>query len=507
MLSKLIFFYKTSLNNFSEAVINLIIFLPYFFSVSNLLKTLFYFSYYLVAKKAAVGFSSSEWFERTSFNLISIIMGFFLRFFIIVFYFIFQSFFLIAIPVILVIYLALIPLLFIESLFNKSEAEKKEPSRLNFIGAHLLNQENYKTVAEWFEKYYQNYVYKTKWWKRSNLFSLPPLARDWAVGFTPTLDQYSEDLTAAGYSQARANMVDREKELMEIERTLCKSEEANVVVVGEEGVGKHTIIDALAKKMYEGKVASLLMYKRIVKINMEKILSESRDQKSRENFFEELLREAAEAKNVIVFIDNIDRYVSSDSGRVDLTGSIEKFGRTTLLQIIGITTPFLYQKYINSNEKLTLLLSKIEVAEVSTVEALEILMRNAFIFEKRHSLFIPYESIKEVIEKSDFYVTSIPFPEKAMDLLDSACVMTNQKNRPDKIVTPEIVDMVLSEKTHVPTVLTSDMKLKLVHLEELLKEKIVDQMEAVEKLASAMRRSFILMGKRKKPLASFLFLE
>ncbi|MBI4009116.1 ATP-dependent Clp protease ATP-binding subunit [Candidatus Roizmanbacteria bacterium] len=506
MLQRLSAFYRLSINNFLEACINIIIFLPYFFSVATLLKTLFHPWKNLVSKKTQTGFSFEEWLGRVGFNLISSLIGVFMRLSIILFYFIVQSIFLLIVPFACILYILLLPFLFLESQFGKTEEEKKELSRLKFLGFHLLNQENYSQVASWFELYYSQYVLKMKWWKKTHLFSLPPLARDWAVGFTPRLDEYGQDLTSFSYHQNTNHIVDREKEIDEIERVLAKSQEANVVVVGEEGVGKHTIIVALAKKMYEGKTKSLLMYRRIIKLNLEKILSEFSDLKQRERFFEDLLNEAAQAKNVIIYIDNIENYISIKKGGVDITSVIEKFAKFNTLQFMAVTTPFFYQKFFQTNESLVRLFAKINVDEVKKEEAEKILLQVAAIFESRYQLAIPYETIKNAIEKSEFYVTDIPFPEKAIDLLDSTCVLAKESSTSSHIVHPDLIDTILSEKTHVPTTLTKNMKDKLVHLEELLSQQVIHQDFAIHKLSSSLRRSFLLIGKRKKPTASLLFL-
>jgi ATP-dependent Clp protease ATP-binding subunit ClpA len=498
-------FAKNKLHNFMEAIGNLFMFFPYFFSVSKLLKTFFSPWKNLVNIKANVGFSFSEWGNRLFFNVISITIGVIMRTSIIVFYFIFQSLFIICLPFIILMYLLFIPFSFFISVFEKTEQEKKDIFKKDFLKAHLLNEENRASVEEWFEKYYQNRINKTKWWQLSNLFSFPPLARDWAVGYTPTLDQYSIDLANISYLHHIKNMVDRQKEISEIEKILTKNSEANVVIVGEEGVGKHTIIDALAKKIYLGNTNVQLTYKRILKLNMEKILSEFTEQKQRENFFENLLKEAANAKNIILLIDGFEKYISYDIGKIDLTNSIEKYGKTDSLQIIGLTTPFFYEKFFNSNDKINRIFSKIDVFEVSKTEALSILLESAFNFESYYNVKIPYETLVATIEKSEFYLTYIPFPEKSVDLLDTTCAYVKSSNSKN-IITPEIIDQVLTEKTHIPMSISSSMKEKLLNLETLLFSSIVSQEEAINKLASSLRRSFLLIGKRKKPLATFLFL-
>jgi len=479
-------YYRDSLHNFGEALINIFIFLPYFFSVSTLLKTLFQPWKNLIVKKTFVGFSFSDWANRFAFNIISRSICAIMRLFIIAFYFILQTMSMIVLPFIALSFFLFTPIFYLFSLTQKTVQEEKDIFKKRFIENHLINNENLSQVEKWFEEYYKQHIRKMTWWKLQNLFSYPPLARDWAVGYTPILDQYTVDLATPSYLHHIKNIVDRKKEITEIEQILTKSVESNVIVVGEEGVGKHTIIDALAKKIYLGKTNTTLMYRRILKMNMEKVFGEKN--------FEDLLKEAEQAKNIILFIDNIDKYV-------DLTNSIEKFTKSNLIQVIGVTTPSAYQNFVYSNEKINRIFNKVDVYEISLEEAENILLDAVYSFELLYNVFIPYETIKEVVKKSEFYLTSIPFPEKAVDLLDSACVYAKQK-----IVTPEIINIVLTEKTHIPTTISKQIKEKLLNLETLLFSKIIQQDEAVKKLSSALRRSFLLIGKRKKPLASFLFL-
>jgi len=521
-------FCKESLQKFGEAIINLFIFLPYFFSVGTLLKTLFYPWRNLQTKKTTVGFSFSDWGNRFAFNFISRSIGFFMRLSIISFYFIFQTAFMIFLPFIALVFFLLSPIFYLLYLFQKSPDEQKKILKDKFIADHLLKDENRKSVEDWFEDYYQKHLEKTDWWKLSNLFSYPPLARDWAFGYTPILDQYTTDLGSSSYLHHINNIVNREKEIKEVEQILSKNAEANVIIVGEEGVGKHTIIDALAKKIYLGKTNVHLMYRRILKLNMEKM-------KDKENFFEELLQEATEAGNIILFVDNFEKYL-------ELSGSLEKYAKSDRLQLIGLTTPFFYQKFIFPNEKINRLFSKVDVYEVSKKEALDILLEKFFDFENYHKVYLPYETLVEAIEKSEFYITYIPFPEKAVDLLDTACVYVKQraiavtgvekKGFPtarrsvdihrlsstggnefetgpvtlSNIVFPEDIDTILTLKTHIPITITSQMKEKLLHLETFLSSQVFEQEEAIKKLSASLRRSFLLIGKRKKPLATFLFL-
>lgn len=499
-------FFTHSVKNFFTALINIFIFLPYFFSVKTLLTTLFAPWKRIVSVKTTRGFSFGDWFNRWSFDMISRGMGLVMRSSLLIFYALLQILLIVFLPIILIVYVLMLPLLFVINMSSKSDEQKKADQKAAFIARHLLMQENYPGVEEWFERVHVMSARQGAWWTLENLCATPPLARDWSVGYTPTLDEFTTDLTNVSFQNTLdEHMVGRVNESKLIEQALSKSEEANVILVGEEGVGKHTIIHALSQRVFKGKVNNILAYKRILDVNMEKVLTQFTDQKKREVFFEGLLTEAVQAKNIILLIDNLDRYVSIDKNRIDLTTSLEKYGKTARIQILGITTPFAYQKFIFPNEKINRIFTKIDVEEIKPIEALQILMDSVPHYEKHYQVVVPYESLVETVEKSDFFITTMPFPEKAMQLLDSACVYTRETLK-RQVVTPEIIDFVLSQKTHTPVTLTDGMKDRLLKLEELLTSRVIHQTEAMKELSSALRRSFILLGKRKKPLASFLFL-
>lgn len=497
---------KSYFGNLSEAIANLFIFFPYFFSVSALFKTLFAPWKNLKSKKSTKGFSFGEYFGRLSFNMISRGIGFIMRSSIILFFILVMGIYTLLIPVIFLFALVWYPFhLMIQSVVPTKE-EKVDELRDTFVDTHLLDETHLEAVQRWFAYLYEAHFKQTAWWKLNKLFATPPLARDWAVGYTPTLDDYTEDLTKTAYQlRIRGHIIGREKESMLIERVLSQSEEANAVLVGEKGVGKHTIIDLFAKKIYEGKTNPLLAYKRLLNLNMEKILTKYTEPKQREQFFETLIQEAAESKNVILLIDSIERYISSGEGHVDLSASLEKYASKPYIQFLGITTPFLYEKFLYSNDKMRTLFSKIDVEEISREKAFTILLDQAIVFEQKYKLTIPYETLLSVVDKSNYYITTIPFPEKALQLLDWTCVYTLQTLK-KKVVVPAYIDQVITSRTNVPTTLSDKVKQSLLHMEELLTETILGQDIAIKQVASTIRRSFLLMGKRKKPIASFLFL-
>lgn len=503
---------RQSIKDYVEIVGNLIVFFPYFFSLTPLLQTLFYPWKHIVTQKEIRGFSFSELFNRILMNLISSGIGAAMRLSLISFCVLFELFYIITLPITTLLFLLfMLPLRTLVYLMSATEEEVKEKEKTQFMASHCLTKENSMSVSAWFEERYEKRQQARKWWDKHLLFSYPPLARDWAVGYTPTLDSYVEDLTSPTYQAIPRHIVGRKNELNNMQEVLSKSTEANVVLVGEEGVGKRTVVDALARLIYEGQTGKLLAYKRILKLNMEKILTTYTDMKQREQFLEDLLGEAVGAGQVILLIENIDKYCAAGEGRIDLTNSFEKYARQSTIQFIGISTPFFYQRFIFANEKMNRLFTRIDVKEIAKNEALTTILHIIPQFETTYNVVIPYETARAVIEKSEFYITSIPFPEKAIELLDQVAAHMSaeaQKNPSHKkaVILPEQVDVVLTEKTHIPTRMTDEMRSKLLSLERLLEERVLFQTDAISQLSAAIRRSFILLGKRKKPLATFLFL-
>jgi ATP-dependent Clp protease ATP-binding subunit ClpC len=494
-------------HDFFLALGNLFVFFPYFFSVDAMVKTLFSPWKNVTSKKKSVGFSFNEWGDQLMFNLISRGIGFTMRLAILTTYLVIQILYIPFALVLTVFYFLLIyPFFCIVHALGKSREQRYIEAKQKFVSSHLLNQENAAIVDAWFDEWYQKTEYAKRWFELPNLLSIPPLARDWAQGYTPTLDKYAQELSAlAMRHHARPMTIGREKEMAQFEQILCKSSDANVLLIGESGVGKTTIIESLAYRIYIGRGNPLLSFKRLLQLDLEKVLAQTQDQKQRELLLEELLKEAQSAGNVIIVIFDIDKYLGVGEGRVDLSTPLSKFLKNENVQVVGVTTPYNFQRYIFPHSNLVAHFGLITVEEMSSQTALTIIMEHAHRFENRYHVTIPYETLKAAVVKSEYFTTTIPFPEKALQLLDDCCVYVRD-NLKQSVVTPDIVDTILSQKTHVPTVLTDDMKTKLLNLESALATNVIGQKDANMQIASAMRRAFLQLGTRKKPLASFLFL-
>lgn len=498
----------TLITEYFQKCLNVFIFLPYFFSVDVMVKTLFAPWKRTMPHTKRVGFSFSDWTADVGYEIISRWIGSMMRGSVLLAYLTIILLYLPTIAVLTIIHLIFVwPLQWALAQIMTPPEVTEIRRKKAFVFSHTLDAANEPHVSAWYDRIATRLSMKKRWWDLKNLMAHPPLARDWAQGYTPTLDEYSVDLsTDASHHESRPMTIGRERELREMEDVLCKSRDANIIMTGVPGVGKTTVIESLAYRIYIGKGHPLLSFKRLVELNLERILSQHTDMKVREEILSTLLDEAHHAGNIIIVINNIDRYVSTDAGRVDLSIPLEKYLAQPDVQVIGVTTPTAYERYIRIRPNLSHHFTPVQIDEISPETAQEILMNHHHKFENRYQVTIPYETLQATIRQSSYFITTIPFPEKALQLLDDACVHVKNNQKNDRVVKPEVIDYVLGNKLHVPTVINDAMKQRLLDIEPALKALVIGQDAAIAQICSAIQRSFVMLGKRKKPLATFLLL-
>jgi ATP-dependent Clp protease ATP-binding subunit ClpC len=483
------------------SVANVLAFLPFYFNVDTHLKHLFSPWKRIVGRRTQKGFSWEDLISEFSMNFVSSSIGFLMRSsLLLVFLVTFTAFLLLIAPVWLVLAFAITPFEYLwqQIFWPQARVQKAEAV---FVKTRLLEEANRPAVVAWFRAAWEDKAKARETFALENLLQTPPLGRDWNYGFTPTLDDYTTDLTSP--LTYKNHLIGRNREIGEIERTLSKSQGANAILVGAEGVGKQTIIDGLSQNILHGRTTPLLQNQRILELNMEKVLAERPTYEEKAALLEALLAEAGLAKNIILVIADFHKYISPNLVG-DYSSLWEKYGERPILKLLALTTPFYYEQIIYHNGKLQSLFNKIVVKEISPKEAETILLTKALYLESRHNLLITYEAVIQVIERSNYYITHIPFPEKAINLLDEACLYAKEKG--EKRVTPELVDEVLRQKTHMPIgKLGPHLKDRLLHLEKLLGEQILGQESALKEVGKAVRRSY-LEERRHKPLVSLLFM-
>lgn len=481
---------------------NILVFLPFYFNAKTHFGYLFSPYKRLIGVRQEKGFALGDWLNELSMNLVSRGIGVVMRSLVLILFVLsYIGYLLIIAPIWLLLALFVSPFIYLwQQIFPPVKARAK--LKQEFISNHLLDNQNLALVEDWYKKYQEQQAQIQDVFSLDNLLKTRPIGQDWHYGFTPFLDDYSFELTSP--LTFKNILLDREEEIKMIEQALGKSQDANVILVGVEGVGKHTIIDGLAQNISDGKTTPVLQNYRIIELNVEKILAQKNSYEAKVAYLEELLLEASHAKNIIIVISDFHKYVSG-SLVGDFASIWVKYCEKPHIRFITLTTPFFYEQIIYHHEKLRSAFSKINVVEPNKKKALEILLAKALFFENYYKVIISYEAIVQVINRVEYYVTHIPFPEKAINLLDEVCVYKQDLKTPGPI-TPELVDEVLRQKTNLPVgKLGPHLKHKLLNLEIMLSQNIFGQSRALSSIGKAIRRSYI-EERKKKPLVSLLFL-
>lgn len=492
---------------------NFLIFIFHYFSIGLLFRTLFSHWKRIYLEKTVSGFIPSEWLNRLSFNIISRGIGFVVRVMIILLGLITEIFTLILGILILGIWLILPVfslLVFAGSLLKKEKKVKKAKldrflkKRFTDFSFENVSEEDKNQVSRWFEREERKIGRKRRFWELENLLAHSGIGKDWAAGYTLQLDKYVIDLAVP--KPHSAHLVGRQKEAKRLEESLSSARKKGCLLVGEPGVGKQTIVENFAKKSREGKTIPSLESKKVFLFDLTSVIGEVKTKDEAKRRVLELLREAGRAGNIILVIENLNSLVSLQEDGIDLTGVFVQAIEETGLLIIGLTTPDNFQKFIFPNKKFLEYFEKIEVSSPNSIEALEILEDILPYFERRAGVIVTFRALKEIIIQSGKWVTEIPFPEKAIALLDDSLVYV-QNNLKVKTLKPEHVKAVLAEKTKIPLKdLSENEKEKMQKIEEILHQRVVNQDAAIKEIGKALRRKKTGVAPGKRPIGSFLFL-
>jgi len=371
-----------------------------------------------------------------------------------------------------------------------------------------LRIEDVEHLIWWLESLEKRIEEKKRWWEYQNLMKKGTLAKEWTAGYTITLDQYSIDWTEIARRRGFPEIIGHGAEIEETERILARREYNNVLLVGEPGVGRKSIIQGLVQKTILGQSLPQVNYKRVVELQLPGLLAEIADTHEVEMILDKIFQEVVKAGNVILVIDEFHNFigVKPGPGRLDISGVLSSYLHLPQFQIVAITTFRGLHRNLEQNPSILNLFAKVEVSEPSEKEVLLILENLALVLEQKYKLFVSYPALRQLINLSRRLLPSRPFPKKAIDLLDEIMIYV-RKSTKDKVVLPKHVAKIISRKTQVPV---GEMEIKereiLLNLEKLIHQRIINQEEAVKEVSTALRRARAEVTKRLAPMGTFLFL-
>ena len=389
----------------------------------------------------------------------------------------------------------------------KEVLQNPEKNLPTFLKEKKLKKEDFKTAFIWEISHQKDLYIKKRFWRKENLLAITGLGKDWAYGYTPDIDSYAEPIKSL---EKYERLIGRRNEMEQIENILSKSKQSNALLIGEPGVGKMSLVQKFARLSESGKLSGNLEYKRPVLLNMNRALAGLKTIGELEARLFKLFGQASQAGNMILIIDNFHSLVNVATdiglGKKDISEIISPFLQTGSFQLIAITTYRGLHEHIEKHGGLLNFFEKVEVKEPDLEETKEICRDSVREIEARVPVKITVQAINEIVKRADMYITDLPFPEKALDVLEESAIYVAKKTD-DNLVTPEHVNKVISIKTEIPVgELEKEEKDKLLNLEDILHKRVVNQNVAIVDISSAMRRSRMELADEKRPIGSFLFL-
>jgi len=324
---------------------------------------------------------------------------------------------------------------------------------------------------------------------------------------TPTLTQFSENLTQKAQTGRLDPVIGREKEINQLIRILARRTKSNAILLGDPGVGKTAIVEGLALKIVKNEVPKLLKGVQIFNLNLTTLLAGTSYQGELEDRLQNFIKEVKRSGNIIVFIDEIHMIIGagSASGAMTAANILKPALARGDLNVIGATTVEEYRQQIEKDAALERRFEPIKVEEPDPKSTLKILQSVAQKLQKHHGVTIDQPVLQTTIDLSSRYIQDRYLPDKAIDLLDEAS--SGAKIAGQKSISVEDIKKVLSQRTGIPiTSLTQEESLELLNLETKLKKQIIGQDHAVKAVADVIKRSRAGLKDPNRPIGSFLLL-
>jgi ATP-dependent Clp protease ATP-binding subunit ClpC len=396
----------------------------------------------------------------------------------------------------------------------------------------------------------------------------PPPEKKPEKSKTPVLDNFGHDLTKLAAEDKLDPIVGREKEIERVAQVLSRRKKNNPVLIGEPGVGKTAIAEGLAVRIVQKKVSRVLHGKRVVTLDLAALVAGTKYRGQFEERMKAVMNELEKAKDVILFIDELHTIVGAGgaSGSLDASNMFKPALSRGELQCIGATTLDEYRQYIEKDGALDRRFQKIMVDATTVDETIQILSNIKHKYEEHHGVRYDDRAIDSAVRMSDRYISDRYLPDKAIDVLDEAGSRVHLANIhvPQEIVVleGEVEKIKLSKNQVVKSQnfeeaarlrdlekkLLSDLEIakrewelkaeqtvhqvtedhiaevvammtgipvnkiaqseseKLLKIDEVLKQQVVGQDEALVKLSKAIRRTRAGLKDPRRPIGSFIFL-
>jgi len=332
------------------------------------------------------------------------------------------------------------------------------------------------------------------------------VARDWSFGWTPLLNRFGTDISQnVGTDSFLVKLAAHDDSLDQLFDIFGKNGRQNAVLVGPVGSGKTQIVSAFASKLMDASanIPSSLKFRQIFTLDASSLIASAAGRGELEQLVPRVLSEAYRAKNIIICLDNAQLFFDDGIGSIDITNVLLPILEAGNLRIILTMDEQQYLKISNRNPQIINSLNRITVSPASKDETIAVMQDQSIMLEYRNSVTYMFQSLAEAYRLGDRYVHDLAMPGKALKLLESASHYAE-----GRLVTAKSVQQAI-EKTldiKVGIASSSEERDKLLNLETLIHERMINQSRAVSVVCDALRRARAGVRNQNRPIGTFLFL-
>lgn len=328
------------------------------------------------------------------------------------------------------------------------------------------------------------------------------IARDWANGFTPVLNRYGNDLSdAIEHGGGHFGSLAASKGVEAMQQSFAQGASA-IALVGDSGIGKTSHVYALAQLLLEGRVVPTLQYHRIIGLNPSTIISSAKHPGELEQIVLTLLAESVQAGHIILFLDDAHLFFSNGPGSFDVTQILLPVMQSGRVRLVMAMASADYQRLKIHNAAFANLLSPVILSEPSQEQVMDVLEDTSLGMEHQHDLIITYEALREAYRLSGRYDSENAYPGKAIRMLEQSL-----SHAQHKVITALSVQQAIETTRGVKVSQANSMEAnQLLHLEDAIHERMINQVRAVHVVSAALRRARAGVANPTRPIGSFLFL-
>ncbi|MDB5167182.1 MAG: hypothetical protein JWN26_327 [Candidatus Saccharibacteria bacterium] len=330
------------------------------------------------------------------------------------------------------------------------------------------------------------------------------LARDWSFGWIPTLSEFGQNISTSG--RMLSTQLEAHKDALDqLVHILSSNGHQNAVLIGPAGVGKTELVYVLADKLLDGfsDVPSDLKFRQIFLLDAASLISAAPGRGELESLVMQLLNEANSAKNIIICLDNAQLFFEEGLGSVDITNILLPVLENSNQRLILTMDEQRYLQISERNGQLANALNRIAVTPASHDETIVVMQDHLMTIEYMQKVTYMYQALEEAYRLGSRYIHDLAMPGRALKLLESAAGYSE-----DGLVTAFSVQQAI-EKTmdiKITNAHSEDEREKLLHMEDLIHERMINQTHAVSVVSDALRRARAGVRNQNRPIGTFMFL-